>query len=80
MAKQATKSDISGQTASYRELSDELDKVMADLEGGQLDIDEAVQCYERGLAIVRKLEGYLKDAENKVTELKATTIKELEEE
>jgi exodeoxyribonuclease VII small subunit len=64
---------------SYKELSNELDQVMADLEGGELDIDQAVQCYERGLAIVHELETYLKDAENKVTELKAVTLDEIEE-
>jgi exodeoxyribonuclease VII small subunit len=64
---------------SYTELSEELDKVMADLERGDLDIDEAVRCYERGLQIVRELEDYLKSAENKVTELKAAVLEDDEE-
>ncbi|HSH18795.1 MAG TPA: exodeoxyribonuclease VII small subunit [Candidatus Saccharimonadales bacterium] len=64
---------------SYTELSEELDQVMADLEGGELDIDQAVKCYERGLAIVRQLEAYLKDAENKVTKLKTATLQNIEE-
>jgi exodeoxyribonuclease VII small subunit len=65
---------------SYKELSDELSQVMSQLEGGDLDIDEAVKCYERGLALVKELEKHLKDAENKVTTLKASTLGELEEE
>lgn len=65
-------------TATYKELSDELEKVMSDLEAGDLDIDEAVKCYERGLAIVKELEAHLKDAENKVTELKSRTLGEIE--
>lgn len=73
MAKQA-------EQASYKELSQELDQVMAKLEGGELDIDQAVTAYERGLAIVRELEAYLKDAENKVTELKQSVLEEIEEE
>lgn len=64
---------------SYKELSEELDRVMTDLEGGELDIDEAVICYERGLAIVKELETHLEDAENKVVKLKASVIEELEE-
>lgn len=67
-------------TATYKELSDELQQVMSDLEQGDLDIDEAVRCYERGLAIVRELEVHLKEAENKVTELKTTALDEIEEE
>lgn len=67
---------------SYKELSAELAELLARLEQGDMDIEEAVQCYERGLEIVKQLEGYLKRAENTVTELKAlldTTDKEEEE-
>lgn len=65
---------------TYKQLSEELTSVMADLEGGELDIDEAVECYERGLAIVKKLEVYLTDAENKVVELKNSALDDDEEE
>lgn len=66
----------SSDTPSYKTLSAELDEVMARLEQGDLDIDEAVECYERGLKLVKQLETFLRDAENKVTILKS----ELEEE
>lgn len=66
-------------TATYKDLSAELEQVMHDLEQGDLDIDEAVKCYERGLAIVRELEAHLRDAENKVTQLKSSTLGEIEE-
>lgn len=59
---------------TYKELSDELEQAMTELERGDLDIDQAVQCYERGLAIVKQLEHYLKEAENKVIELKASVL------
>lgn len=59
---------------TYKQLSAELDKVMSQLEGGDLDIDEAVASYERGLSIVKELETHLKDAENKVVELKASVM------
>ncbi|MDB5181257.1 MAG: Exonuclease small subunit [Candidatus Saccharibacteria bacterium] len=65
---------------TYKELSDELSRVMSELERGDLDIDEAVRCYERGLAIVKELEVHLKNAENKVVQLKAKTLDEIEEE
>jgi exodeoxyribonuclease VII small subunit len=58
-------------TKTYSELTEELDTVMRELEQGELDIDKAVKCYERGLEIVSELETHLKDAENKVTQLKA---------
>ncbi len=65
---------------TYTELSGELQQVMAKLEQGELDIDEAVRCYERGLAIVKQLEDYLQTAENKVTELKASVLGQDDEE
>lgn len=56
----------------YRKLSDELDTVLEGLQTADLDIDEAVAKYERGMQIVKDLEGYLKTAENKVAKIKAS--------
>jgi exodeoxyribonuclease VII small subunit len=56
---------------AYKELSNELDEILASLQSADLDIDEALKCYERGMVIVKELEEYLKTAENKVTKLKA---------
>ena len=58
--------------ATYLELNTELDGILSRLQSGNLDIDEAVQCYERGTELVKQLEAYLKQAENKITKLKAS--------
>lgn len=55
----------------YKKLSEELDEVLAKLQSADLDVDEAVAAYERGMAIAKQLETYLKQAENKVTKIKA---------
>ena len=55
----------------YQALSQELDTILEELQTADLDIDEAVKKYERGMTIVKDLETYLKTAENKVTKLKA---------
>lgn len=60
------------QSASYAELSQELAEVMARLEQGDLDIDEAVQSYDRGLQIVKQLEALLLKSENRVSQLRAS--------
>ena len=57
---------------NYQALNAELEEILARLQSADLDIDEAVTAYERGMEIVKKLETYLKDAENKVTKIKAT--------
>jgi exodeoxyribonuclease VII small subunit len=44
---------------------------MAELQCEDLDVDEALIQYQRGLELVQQLEHYLSVAENTVTELKA---------
>lgn len=58
----------------------ELDQVVAALEGGQLELEESLVRYERGVALLRSLQGRLADAQQKVTmlvgELEAETADE----
>lgn len=57
---------------NYRTLSAELDDVLAKLQDPDIQVDEAVQLYERGLALLAGLERHLKQAENKLTKIKLT--------
>lgn len=54
----------------YKALSSELDEILSKLQSADLDVDEAVKMYERGMTIAKELEAYLKEAENKVTKIK----------
>jgi exodeoxyribonuclease VII small subunit len=56
---------------SYEELKAELDAIMVELQRDDVDVDEALKQYERGLELVKQLEAKLKLAENTVRELKA---------
>jgi exodeoxyribonuclease VII small subunit len=56
---------------NYQALKAELETVMAQLQSEDLDVDEALRLYERGLELVQQLDMYLKTAENTVQELKA---------
>jgi exodeoxyribonuclease VII small subunit len=56
---------------SYAELSQELESIMFELQRDDIDIDKAIGDYERGLELVKKIEEYLKSAENKITKLKS---------
>jgi exodeoxyribonuclease VII small subunit len=62
---------MSNKKLDYQALSAELDEILARLQSGEVNIDEALPAYERGMALVKELETYLKTAENQVTELKA---------
>jgi exodeoxyribonuclease VII small subunit len=59
-------------TANYQELKAELDSIMLELQREDLDVDEALKHYQRGLELVQALENYLKTAENKIKTLKAS--------
>ena len=60
---------------NYQKLSTELDEVVAKLQSEDIDVDAALALYERGIEITKILETYLKTAENKVTQIKATFAK-----
>ena len=64
----ATKKDATDRF-DYTALSTELDALLERLESGGLDVDEAVGCYERGLAIITSLQAHLGQAEHRVTKL-----------
>jgi exodeoxyribonuclease VII small subunit len=61
---------------SFGEALAELDEIVAALEGGQLELEESMDRYERGIGLLRTLQAKLTDAQQKVT----TLIGELEEE
>ena len=60
----------SKQPQNYQELSSELDRILAELSSGQLDIDQAINKYQRGAELIAELRDYLKTSENKITKLK----------
>jgi exodeoxyribonuclease VII small subunit len=47
----------------------ELDQIVAALEGGQLELEDSLERYERGVALLRALQAKLADAQQKVTML-----------
>jgi len=47
----------------------ELDQVVAALEGGQLELEESIVRYQRGVALLISLQAKLADAQQKVTML-----------
>lgn len=55
---------------TYESLKSELDDVLFDLQRDDLDVDTAVERYQRGLELVKELEAYLSSAETKIHELK----------
>ena len=44
----------------------ELQTLLADMQTGDIDVDEAIQKYERGQKLVAELQKYLETAENTI--------------
>ncbi len=62
--------DKSKKSQTYQTLSAELDSVLAALQAQDIQVDEAMELYERGLKLVARLEKHLEQAENKLRTLK----------
>jgi len=54
----------------YRSTSNQLEKILAEMESGDLDVDQAIKYYQAGMDLVKELEKQLKLAENKITKVK----------
>lgn len=54
---------------SFGESIKELEGIVAQLESGQLELEESLERYERGVSLIRSLQDKLSSAEQKVTTL-----------
>ena len=54
---------------SFKEAQEELDAIVSELESGSLEIEESLEKYERGVALLKSLKNRLDKAEAKVEDL-----------
>ncbi len=54
---------------AFGEALAELEAIVAALEGGQLELEESLTRYERGVALLQSLQSKLTDAQQRVTML-----------
>ena len=57
------------QKLGFEEAMKELERIVRDLESGQVKLDEAVKAYERGAALRKHCEAKLADARMKVEKI-----------
>lgn len=62
-------SALSPQEMAFGEALKELESIVADLEGGRLELEASLSRYERGVALLRALQAKLADAQQRVTML-----------
>ena len=71
MAQKDTASKIS--KMSFEEALNELEEIVRGIESGDIDLDGAIQAYERGAALKRHCDVKLREAEEKVSKIKLDT-------
>lgn len=57
---------------TFEEDIEALDEIVAQLEGGELGLDESLQRFEEGVALARKLRARLDAAQGRIEELLET--------
>jgi exodeoxyribonuclease VII small subunit len=57
------------ETPKFEESLEQLEKLVEELEGGELDLDEALKRFEKGVALSKQLNGALDAANRKVEKL-----------
>jgi exodeoxyribonuclease VII small subunit len=54
---------------SYKQAADELEAIVRQLEANQMELEDSLAAYERGIALLRNLQSRLDTAQQKVTVL-----------
>ena len=68
MAQKEVASKIS--KMSFEEALGELEEIVRRIESGEVDLDSAIQAYERGAALKKHCDTKLREAEEKVSKIK----------
>ncbi len=55
---------------TYKQLQAELDELMSRLDDNDLDVDAAIETYEKATKLITQLKEHLKKAENKLSKVK----------
>ena len=61
--------DQAGPEPRFSEALAELEKIVRELEGGQLDLEDAIVRYERGVDLLKSCRRTLEDAQQRITTL-----------
>ncbi len=61
--------DTSINNMTFKQASEELELIVRSLEGNQLELEESLKLYEKGVSLLKILQGKLSEAQQKVTVL-----------
>lgn len=67
---------MSSEKLTFEQAIDQLEKVVAELEGGQMPLEKSIKSFEDGMSLVKKCEDQLKKAQGKVEKIVSTASDE----
>ena len=76
----AQKGMVTVMAKTFEEAVKELEKIVTELESGDISLDESITLFEKGMKLSKSLEKMLDSAEKKVTQLLTDENGELKEE
>lgn len=56
--------------SKFNDMNNQLNQIIDLIQGGDLDIDESIKKYQEASKLIIKINEYLKNAENKLSEIK----------
>ena len=59
---------------TYKQASQELELIIRSLESGDMELEESLESYTRGVELLKSLRTRLSDAEQKVSDRKSTRL------
>lgn len=65
---------------NFEEIMDKLEKIIQDLEKGDLNLEDSIKKFEEGMLLSKKCNEFLESAEKKITKLITTSDGNLSEE
>ena len=68
----------SEQKPSFESAVTELERIVSNMEGGQLSLEESLTAYRRGVALLRGCQEQLSDAENQLRQFDGQDLKPIE--
>ena len=68
MTRKEANSDLS--KLSFEQALSELEEIVRNIEGGEIDLDGAIEAYERGAALKKYCDSKLREAQEKVSKIK----------
>ena len=74
MSKSSKPASVGGESLSFEAALAELEKLVANMESGQLSLEQSLAAHKRGLELVQYCQGKLAQAQQQVQVLEADTL------